>query len=91
MHLFARPWIRSSIGLAPLGDWQTTRLAQAATPNPRRTLYRACNLKPDAHIPPWHGSGDLPHLAGTDGLVELSKQETDLDAGTTCSFLRWEA
>lgn len=91
MHLFGRPWIRAALGLDPLGDWRSAPIAKPVKPNPHRTLYRACVVRDHADIPAWHGSGDLPHLAGTDGLIELPMQEEDLDAGTTCPFLPWKA
>ena len=88
-HLFARPWIRASLGLQPLGDWSSIALAHDVMPNPTRTLYRAAHVNTDARLATWHGSGDLPHLAGTDGIVECAMQRDVIPAGTVCPFLRW--
>ena len=95
LHLVVRPWLRATQGLDPLGDWQTTELAEAARPNPRRVAYRPCldrTIEGDPRrrviVAPWHGSGDLPHLANTVGLVELaSDRGPELPAGTHCPFL----
>jgi molybdopterin molybdotransferase len=88
-HLFARPWVRASLGLLPLDDWSNIALDHDVTPNPTRTLYRAVNVNSNARLATWHGSGDLPHLAGTDGIVECAMQRDVIPAGTVCPFLRW--
>ena len=90
LHLFARPWLRAMLGLDPLGDWEEATLHEEITPNPHRTQYRPCMLRPTLRIPAWHGSGDLPHLASTHGLIELPAQEPPLGEGTTCATLKWE-
>jgi molybdopterin molybdotransferase len=89
LHLFARPWVRAAVGLDPLGDWTTAILANDATPNPARTLYRACTFKETASIATWHGSGDLPHLAATDGILELAMSDSPIPAGSVCPYLPW--
>ncbi|MCH2161519.1 MAG: molybdopterin molybdotransferase MoeA [Phycisphaerales bacterium] len=97
LHLMVRPWLRVAHGLGPLDDWQVVELVAPARPNPRRTAYRPCHLAPPDHQPrrrvrvaPWHGSGDLPHLAGTDGLVELATDRApEIPAGAECPFLEF--
>lgn len=89
LHLFARPWVRATLGLPPLGDWSTTTLAHDVTPNPNRTLYRAAHVDDVANLASWHGSGDLPHLAATDGIVEIAIGSEPLPTGTPCPFLPW--
>ena len=95
MHLFVRAWIRAVLGLEPLGDWSTARICEETRPNPKRTLYRACRKELDheghqhARVHLWHGSGDLPHLVQSDGIVELPLREEMVSDDCVLPFLPW--
>lgn len=88
--MFLSPVIRAMLGLTPGPRWRTLRLSEAVRGNPLRTLLRPAHTPTadSASIPPWHGSGDLAHLAGTRGLVRLP-QCTHIDAQTEVQFTRW--
>ena len=97
LHLFARPWLRAGLGLDPLADWEVGELERPARTNPHRTALRPCHqtLRDSpgttrVSVAAWHGSGDLPHLGGTIGIVELDPQAgPEIPAGTACPLLRW--
>ena len=97
LHLFARPWLRAGLGLDPLADWEVGELERPARTNPHRTALRPCHQTTRdspgttrVSVAAWHGSGDLPHLAETIGIVELDPEAgPEIPAGTPCPLLRW--
>ncbi|MDA0295815.1 MAG: molybdopterin molybdotransferase MoeA [Planctomycetota bacterium] len=92
-QIFVRSWIRASLGLDPDPGWWRLPLLEAVRPNPQRPAFRPATLvmdasgRPAVRVPTWQGSGDLPHLAGTDGLARLNPGVDDLPAGSMVSFL----
>jgi len=89
-HLLIRPWIDARLGRDPAAAWCTIRLAEPATPNPSRTACRPAIATPSgAVVPAWNGSGDLPHVVGTHGLVRLPEQSTMIESGTELPWLPW--
>ncbi|MEE8153992.1 MAG: molybdopterin molybdotransferase MoeA [Phycisphaerales bacterium] len=87
--LFIWPIVRTLLGLEPSLPWRTLELAEVVTPNPNRRAYRPAALLDNdrAKVPPWAGSGDLVHTAGTDGLIELPVQPEPVPPGTRVRFL----
>lgn len=92
-QIFIRAWIRASLGLDPkTGCWRLP-LIDPVRPNPKRPAFRPATVvmdptgRPGVRIPTWQGSGDLPHLAGTDGLARLDPGDGELPAGTLIDFL----
>lgn len=94
-HLLVRPWIDATLGLASNPTWTPRRLAAEARPNPDRTACRPARFGLDdqgratARVAEWNGSGDLPHLRGTHGLVRLPEQRSPLPVGTIVDTLDW--
>ncbi len=89
-HLLVRPWIDARLGLSPAAAWRTIRLAEPVRPNPNRTACRpAIATAEGAVVPRWNGSGDLPHLVGTHGIVRLPEESDDVAAGTILPWLPW--
>ncbi len=92
-QIFVRAWIRAALGLDPNPGWWRLPLLDAVRPNPRRPVFRPATIVMDAtgqpavRIPSWQGSGDLPHLAGTDGLARLDPGDHDRPAGSMVDFL----
>ena len=70
-------------------------LATDTRPNPHRTACRPASFELDAdgrglvRVAAWNGSGDLPHLVGTHGLVRLPEQTEMVPAGTLVPTLPW--
>lgn len=71
--------------------WRTVTLTEPMKPNARRFQFRPARLDPDgtATVPSWAGSGDLAHVAVTDGLLALPRQAEPVPAGNTLEFLPW--
>ena len=93
-HLFVRSWIEASLGLDPDARWLTIELENAVRRNPRRPMARPAHLRRDstrllANVPSWQGSGDLAHLAGTDGVALIEDGESSAHAGSIVPFLPW--
>jgi hypothetical protein len=42
-------------------------------------------------VPGWNGSGDLPHVVGTHGIVRLPEQAGIVEAGAEVPWLPWSA
>ena len=92
-QIFIRAWIRGALGFDPRrGRWRLP-LIDPVRPNPKRPAFRPAAIamdqagRPGVRIPTWQGSGDLPHLAGTDGLARLDPGDQELPAGTLIDFL----
>jgi molybdopterin molybdotransferase len=91
-HVLVRPWLETRLGRAPAGSWRTIRMAEAVQPNPRRTACRpAIATSTGAVVPGWNGSGDLPHVVGTHGIVRLPEQARIVEAGIEVPWLPWRA
>lgn len=94
-HLFVRPWVESSLGLDPDAAWTTRRLQSTTTPNPHRDACRPARFDLDSEgraiiaVADWNGSGDLPHLIGTDGIVRLPRGTTPIEAGHPLPSMTW--
>ncbi len=89
-HVLIRPWINARLGRNPIGVWRSIRLADAVRANPNRTACRPAIATADgAKIPNWNGSGDLPHVVGTHGVVRLPEQSEPVPAGTELPWLPW--
>jgi len=88
--LFLGPVLRAYLGCDPALRWQPVTLAEGIKSNAARTLLRPATLAGPARVsvPPWQGSGDLVHTAGTDGLVRLPLSDR-ARAGDTASFTPW--
>lgn len=89
-HLLVRPWIAGRLGRRTTDDWSERTLDRDARPNPARTACRPAIADGGAvRIAEWHGSGDLPHLAGTTGIVRLPESAETVPSGTTLPYLPW--
>lgn len=93
-HLFVRCWLDASLQSDPDASWVDVRLAETVRRNPSRPMARPARLRVDgedllATVPRWHGSGDLVHLAGTDGLVMVEEGTASAEAGSCVRFLPW--
>ncbi len=93
-HLFVRCWIEASLGLDPDARWLTVELENPVRRNPRRPMARPAHLQRDstrflANVPHWQGSGDLAHLAETDGMVLIEDGDASAAVGSVVPFLPW--
>jgi molybdopterin molybdotransferase len=92
-QIFVRSWIRASLGLDPDPGWWRLPLVDPVRRNPGRPVFRPATIVMDAsgrpviRIPTWQGSGDLPHLAGTEGLARIDPGGDDQPAGSMVDFL----
>jgi molybdopterin molybdotransferase len=91
-HVLVRPWIETRLGRPQAGSWRMIRMAEAVQPNPLRTACRpAVATAAGAVVPGWNGSGDLPHVVGTHGIVRLPEQAGIVEAGAEVPWLPWSA
>ena len=93
-HLFVRCWIEAGLGLDPEASWREVRLDGPVRRNPHRPMARPATLRMEggevrATVPVWQGSGDLAHLAGTDGVVMIDHGDAEAAAGSIVRFLPW--
>ncbi len=88
--LLLAPILRQWLHQPATPYWHTVTLQQSVPGNPRRTAFRpACRTNNnEVLIPPWQGSGDLVHAAGTDGVVELPQTKL-VEAGTQLRMTTW--
>jgi len=88
--IFLATAMRLHLGLPAMPRWRPVALREDAKANPRRSLLRPAvtTSAMEASIPPWQGSGDLAHAAGTRGVVRLPRTG-DCAAGTVVPFTRW--
>ncbi|MCP4835443.1 MAG: molybdopterin molybdotransferase MoeA [Phycisphaera sp.] len=96
-HVFIRPWVESSLGIDPDAAWTMRRLQSTTSPNPHRDACRPARFGLDSKgratvaVAGWNGSGDLPHLIGTDGIVRLPQGTAPIEAGHPLPSLPWAA
>lgn len=94
-HLFIRGWVNRGLGRETDLPWTPRILATDTRPNPHRAACRPASFELDAdgrglvRVAAWNGSGDLPHLVGTHGLVRLPEQTEMVPAGTLVPTLPW--
>lgn len=105
-HLLLRPLIARALGASGELPWRTLPLTDAVRVDPGRQSFRPARWGAEGvSIPTWHGSGDLAHVAITDGIVELPREAGDVGgagntnsagmvrgmvrAGTPVRFLPW--
>ncbi|HMN97171.1 MAG TPA: molybdopterin molybdotransferase MoeA [Phycisphaerales bacterium] len=92
--LFLWPLLRRLLGGDPTLPWRPAQLLERVRPNPARQAFRAARCAPTSdpggvRVLGWQGSGDLAHLAASDGLVALPIQPEPVEPGTTVRFLAW--
>jgi molybdopterin molybdotransferase len=90
-HLFVRPMLAKLAGRTDDPTWSTHALAGDVRPDSIRWCYRPACLEPDGcvRVPRWQGSGDLAHLAGCGGMLELPPAGSPHPEGTMFRFLDW--
>jgi len=90
--LFLWPLVRAMTGRRADLPWMPMMLAASARPNWRREAFRPAHVDTGAAtvtVPRWSGSGDLVHVAETDGLVALPAGPTEWASGTGVRVLPW--
>ena len=91
---FVRAAFEAGLGLDPEASWREVRLDGPVRRNPHRPMARPAMLRMEggevrATVPVWQGSGDLAHLAGTDGVVMIDHGDAEAAAGSIVRFLPW--
>jgi len=90
-HLFVRPILAAMTGRTDDPAWTRCTLGADVGPDAVRWSYRpvAIDAEGRANVPAWQGSGDLAHLAGCHGIIELPPGETAHAGGQTFGYLSW--
>lgn len=88
-HLFLWPIMRKLEGDVHGIPWVPLVMAEPMRCRAARQLFRAVRRDSEGRgrPVPWHGSGDLMHLAGADGLVRLPRRDGTIEAGDTLPYL----
>ena len=88
-HLFLRPILQRMLGARETLRWRPSELASPLPCRLSRQVFRAvaCGADGRAEPLPWHGSGDLMHLATADGVVRLPRCDGEAAAGDTVPYL----
>ncbi|MCE2612159.1 molybdopterin molybdotransferase MoeA [Flavobacteriaceae bacterium D16] len=88
-HLYFKPWLQKSMGVAPLK--QTVMIDQDIRNSTPLTLFMQVSLNwEDAHLKAvlvnTNGSGDLVSLAKSDGLIQLEPKAESYSRGDIVPF-----